>query len=129
MADGHYRKPLKYSLLVSFPPVSAGFSGDLSVSYFVEKFNAERDTRSMTELELRILQNLSSGNFEISWHATQRQRERVVHKRDIMRAAQDYLDVYTQENGNVAVIGPDFDGDELKVVAAYDGVTTVVSVM
>ena len=83
----------------------------------------------MSELELRIIADLSSGNFRFSIHATQRTNDRRISRVDIQRAAQDCKDVWTDDTEVVHVVGPDECGDEIEVRAAYDGGTVVITIV
>jgi hypothetical protein len=77
----------------------------------------------------RIIRDLISGNFRLTKHAKERMEERRVSREDIRCCAQTVKKTKDQGDGKYQVVGKDFDGDDLKVVAAWDGETVVITVI
>lgn len=77
----------------------------------------------------RIIRDLSAGNFRITSHAEQRMRERLIRFEDIRHCADTVRKTKDQGNGKYLIVGKDFDRNELKIVAAWDGETIVITVM
>jgi hypothetical protein len=79
-----------------------------------------------SQLDL-VLASLKNGRFILNVHARKRMRERGVYFEDIVSCAQTLKQVREQENGTLKIEGEDLDGDDLTVIAAYDGETVVVT--
>ena len=76
-----------------------------------------------------IIHDLIVGDFRLTSHAKQRMAERRVRFEDIRRCAETVSKTNDQGNGKYLIIGKDFDGDELKVVAAREGETIVITLI
>lgn len=77
----------------------------------------------------RILFELRVGSFRLTRHAKERMDERGVTPSDIRRCAETVRSVEEQDNGKHLITGRDISGDELQVVAVWDGETVVITVM
>ena len=75
-----------------------------------------------------VLDALISGDFRITAHAYDQMLVRGVQKPDIMVAARTCVDSVEQEPDKFEVLGYDGYGEELSVIAAYDGCVLVVTV-
>ena len=75
-----------------------------------------------------VLNALVSGDFRITAHAYDQMLARGVQKQDIMKTARTCIDYVEQESDKFEVVGYDGYGDELSVIAAYDGSVLVVTV-
>ena len=83
----------------------------------------------MTELEKRVIADLSSGNFQFSVHAIQRSDERQVSRADVQKAAQSWLDYWTDKDDVVHIVGSDWNEEEIEIRAGDDGGTIVITVV
>lgn len=127
MNENEDEKGPSYSVFVTFPEEKRVAAG---VQIFIEKVNEIPYSKSMTELEAKVVADLSSGNFTLSDHAEKQAAARSISQADIQRAAQEWLDCYTPPGTEkVHVIGKDYDGAEIEIVAVDDGGTLVVTVI
>ena len=55
--------------------------------------------------------------------------ERRVRFEDIRHCAETVEEIKEQGDGKFLIVGRDFDDDELKIVAAWDGDTVVITVI
>lgn len=75
-----------------------------------------------------VINSLMSGDFRITSHAYDRMLERGIQKSDIMEAARTCVDCYEQKPDQFELTGYDRTGDELSIIAAYDGDVLVITV-
>ena len=60
-------------------------------------------------------------------HAKKRMRERNIRFNDIVSCARTLRKISEQKDGTFRVEGQDLEGDEVTVIAAYDGTTVIVT--
>ena len=80
----------------------------------------------MTDEE-RIIHALIQRDFRISLHARERMTERSVTVADIATCAKTGTIKYDRD-GKFDVVGKDLEGDDLKVVCAFDGDVLIVTI-
>jgi hypothetical protein len=76
-----------------------------------------------------IIRDLITGNFRLTKHANERMAERRIRFEDIRRCAETVKKTKDQGDGKYLIVGNDFDGDEIKVVAAWEGETVVITLI
>jgi hypothetical protein len=77
----------------------------------------------------RIIRDLVRGDSRLTKHAKERMEERGVQFDDIRCCGETVRKTREQDGGKFLIVGEDRGGDELKVVAAWDGETLIVTLI
>jgi len=74
-----------------------------------------------------VLVALSHGDFEVTSHAKQRMYLRGITHRDI-RTCGMYGMIARQIDGKIQVVGPDYAGEELKIICVEEDGVVIITV-
>ena len=82
-------------------------------------------------MEKKVIEDLKSGNFEITVHAAIRMNEREVTKEDIKEVGRSSESVTLQESPNAPfkIRGKDLEGEVMDVICDYEEGTLIVTVL
>ena len=82
-------------------------------------------------MKQKIIEDLSSGHFEITVHAPTRMSERVVTKEDLMEVGRTVTSAKHQNSPNAPykVSGKDLEGEMMNVICDYIDKTFIVTVI
>ncbi len=82
----------------------------------------------MNDKNIDILNSISSGSFDITFHALERMKEREILKIDIIAVADSCTSFVLQEHNTWKIEGLDSRGEELTVIAAKEQGVLIVTV-